>query len=183
MLKLIMEFLSIGLFTYGGGLAMLPLLQQRAQELGWMNTQEFTDMIAISQSTPGPIAINMATFIGMRQGGVLTAILVSIAVCLPGGVIALIVGKFMKQFEKNPKVVAMLKGLRAVVIGLILVAVVNISQVTLMKPIAHFDFQIWKYFDVKAIFMFGILTFASAKWDKSPIIYITLAGVIGAFLL
>lgn len=183
MLKLIVEFLSIGLFTYGGGLAMLPLLQQRARELGWMTTQEFTDMIAISQSTPGPIAINMATFIGMRQGGVLTAILISIAVCLPGGLIALIVGKFMKQFEKKPKVVAMLKGLRAVVIGLILVAVVNIGQVTLMRPMAQFDIQIWKYFDVKAILLFFVLTFASAKWDKNPIFYISIAGIIGAFLL
>ena len=98
-ISLLWEFFKVGLFTYGGGLAMLPLFQHMVVSNGWMSQQMFVDMIAISQSTPGPIAINMATFVGFNRYGVLGAVLASFILVVPGVTFSLLVSIFLNRFK------------------------------------------------------------------------------------
>ncbi|GKX27808.1 chromate transporter [Vallitalea longa] len=181
--RLFYEFFKIGLFTYGGGLAMLPLLQQKARDFGWFTEEQFTDMIAISQSTPGAIAINMATFVGYEQGNIIGSLLSSIGLIIPGFVIIMIIAKFLKQFNEKPVVKSIFTGLRATVIGLILTAIVNIATVSI------FNLKLFKetnmirdFFDIKSIILFGVTLFAVLKFKKHPIYYIIAAGIIGIII-
>lgn len=183
LLKLFYEFFNIGLFSYGGGLAVLILLQEKAIELSWLNLQQFADVVAISQSTPGPIAINLATFVGYFQGNIVGSIVASIAVILPGFSISILVARFMEHFNEKKIVIAILKGLRAVVIGLIAVAILNISYVTIFDLEAYkVSHTISDLFRFKEIGLFLILLFLILKYKKHPVIYIACAGVVGLFL-
>ena len=183
LLKLFVEFFNIGLFSYGGGLAVLILLQEKSIELGWLNLDQFADMVAISQSTPGPIAINLATFVGFFQGSILGSIVASVAVILPGFGMSLIVGRFMEHFDEKPIVIAVLKGLRAVVIGLIATAILNIAYVTIFNLEAYkVTRAITDLFKYKEMGLFLILVFLSLKYKKHPALYIVSAGVIGLFM-
>ncbi|PKM95176.1 MAG: chromate transporter [Firmicutes bacterium HGW-Firmicutes-1] len=183
LLELFMEFFSLGIFSYGGGLAILVLLQEKSVELGWLTLEQFADVVAISQSTPGPIAINLATFVGYFQGSILGSLVATIAVILPGFVISIIVAKFMDRFNEKPIVKATLKGLRAIVIGLIATAILNIAYVTIIDLKAY---KVTRYIgdlvELKSLIVFGLLVFLSIKFKKHPIYYILPAGVVGLFL-
>ena len=100
-IELFLTFLKIGAFTFGGGYAMLPLIQSEVERHGWLTQAEVVDFIAVSESTPGPLAINMATFVGIRTGGVLGAVCATLGVVLPSFVIILIVAKFYEKFRKS----------------------------------------------------------------------------------
>lgn len=183
LIKLIIEFFIIGFFSYGGGLAVLVLLQERVLNLGWMSLKEFADIIAISQSTPGPLAINLATFVGFFQGGVSGAFLASIAVVIPGVVFSMIIGRFMEHFDENERVQGVLKGLRAVVIGLVATAILNIALVTI------FDIDSFKktgsllsFFDIKACIAMAVFFVFSFKFRKSPALLIVAGGAVGILL-
>lgn len=183
LLKLFTEFFNIGLFSYGGGLAILALLQQKSIELGWLNAQQFADMVAISQSTPGPIAINLATFVGYFQGSIIGSIIASIAVVLPGFSISILVGRFMEHFNEKSIVIAILKGLRAVVIGLVAAAILNIAYVTIFNLEAYNESRvITDLFKIKEFGLFIVLVLLSIKYKKHPALYIVAAGFIGLFL-
>ena len=128
LLELFWVFFQIGLFTFGGGYAMIPMMQDFiVDQKGWVSYEEIMNFIAISESTPGPFAINMATFVGTSQYGILGAIVATIAVILPSFIIILLVAKLFANFSKNKYVKAALGGIRPVVIGLI--SVVGISLV------------------------------------------------------
>lgn len=182
-LKLFIEFFNFGIFSYGGGLAILVLLQEKAIELGWLTQTQFADIVAISQSTPGPIAINMATFVGYFQGSIIGSFIASFAVILPGSIISIIVARFMDRFNEKPIVKATLKGLRAIVIGLIATAILNIAYVSIVNLEA---FKATGYIgdlvELKSFIFFGIFTFLSIKFKKHPIFYLVPAGIIGLFL-
>lgn len=183
LLKLFKEFFYTGIFSYGGGLAILPLLQEKSIELGWLNLNQFTDMLAISQSTPGPIAINLATFVGYFQGNILGSVIASIAVILPGFFFSLIVARFMERFNEKPLVIAMLRGLRAVVIGLIATAIVNIAFVTVINIDTYkATHMIADLFELKSMGLFLFILALSLKFKLHPAIYIVGAGLLG-FLL
>lgn len=183
LLNLFKEFFSIGLFSYGGGLAILVLLQEKSIDLGWLNLQQFADMVAISQSTPGPIAINLATFVGYFQGSIIGSIIASIAVVLPGLSISLLIARFMEHFNEKPLVIAVLKGLRAVVIGLIGAAILNIAYVTIFNIEAYKNSRILsELFRLKEIGLFILLVILMLKYKKHPVVYIVCAGVVGLFL-
>jgi chromate transporter len=181
--KLLLTFSKIGLFTYGGGLAMLPLLQEQAIEYGWLTEEQFANMIAISQSTPGPIAINMATFVGYNQAGIIGAIISSIGVILPGFLIILIVTKFLTHFNENPVVKAIFVGLRATVVGLIFTAVINIAMISIIDvDLFSQTNNIIDLFDIRSVLLFIIMLFAVIKYKKHPIYYIIFAGIIGVII-
>ncbi|MCR5021090.1 chromate transporter [Ruminococcus sp.] len=127
LIDLFLTFLKIGAFTFGGGYAMLPLIQSEVERHGWLTQAEVIDFIAVSESTPGPLAINMATFIGIRTGGVLGAVCATSGVVLPSFVIILIVAKFYDKFRKNKIVDGMMYGLRPAVIGLISTALLSVG--------------------------------------------------------
>ncbi len=117
--ELFLTFLKIGAFTFGGGYAMLPLIQSEAERHGWLTQAELVDFIAVSESTPGPLAINMATFVGIRTGGVLGAVCATFGVVLPSFLIILIAARFYEKFRRSRAVDGAMYGLRPAVIGLI----------------------------------------------------------------
>ena len=119
-LQLFLTFLKIGAVSFGGGYAMIPLIQDEVITNGWLGSEQILNFIAVSESTPGPIAINMATFVGASQGGILGALCATLGVVLPSFIIILIVASLIKSLLKFAGVKAFIDGIRPVVIGLIL---------------------------------------------------------------
>lgn len=119
-LYLFLEFFKIGLFTIGGGYAMIPLMRETVLKYDWMEEEQFYDFLGISESTPGPIAVNMATFIGASEGGILGSLVATIGVVLPSFIIILLVASLLKKLIKNKYFQAFMDGVKPVVIGLIL---------------------------------------------------------------
>ena len=119
-LYLFLEFFKIGLFTIGGGYAMIPLMRETVLRYDWMEEEQFYDFLGISESTPGPIAINMATFIGASEGGILGSLVATLGVVLPSFIIILLVASLLKKLIKNKYFQAFMDGVKPVVIGLIL---------------------------------------------------------------
>ena len=118
--ELLLGFLKVGCFTFGGGYAAIPLIRDVVLDYGWLTEDKITYMIAVSESTPGPIMVNMATYVGSSQAGFLGAALATIAVVLPSFCIILAVMLLMKAFLRNPGVKALLGGMQPCVIGIIL---------------------------------------------------------------
>lgn len=116
---LFIEFLKIGLFTFGGGYAMLPLIKEVVLKYSWLTEEQFFDFIGVCESTPGPVAINMATYIGSMQGGFLGSLIATFAVVLPSFIIILLVASIFKKFINNRFFQQALLGIKAVIIGLI----------------------------------------------------------------
>ena len=118
-LELFLTFLKIGAVSFGGGYAMIPLIQDAVVSNSWLTLEEILNFIAVSESTPGPIAINMATYVGNVQGGILGSLVASIAVILPSFIIILIIAAILKNFTKNKYVKAFIKGVKPVITALI----------------------------------------------------------------
>lgn len=118
-LRLFLEFLKIGLFTFGGGYAMIPLIKETVFKYNWLSEEQFLNMIGVSEVTPGPIAINMATYIGSTQAGFGGAALATIGVVLPSFIIMLLISILLKRFMKNRYVQSALSGIKGVAIALI----------------------------------------------------------------
>ncbi|MEG1535501.1 MAG: chromate transporter, partial [Clostridia bacterium] len=119
MWELFITFFKIGLFTFGGGYAMIPLIKEEVIGHGWLTEKLILDFIGISESTPGPIAVNLATFVGSSQGGFLGAMCATIGVVLPSFIIILIIAAVFKNFSKNKYVAMIMKGIKPVILGLI----------------------------------------------------------------
>ena len=119
-LELFYTFFLIGLFTFGGGYAMIPMIQEQVVGRGWISEQSLTDFIAISEATPGPFAINISTFVGNSVGGIFGALCATIGVILPSLIIIIIVAMIMKKFIKNRFVQGALAGVKPIVLALIL---------------------------------------------------------------
>ena len=126
-LELFYVFFTTGLFTFGGGYAMLPMIQQAVTDKGWIPLERILDFVAVSESTPGPFAVNLATYIGSEKGGIIGAAVAVIAVVLPSFVIISLISGFYKKFKDNKYVSGVMTGLRPAVIGLIGAAAVTIG--------------------------------------------------------
>ena len=124
-LKLFLTFLQIGAFSFGGGYGMISLIREKVLIHGWLTEEEMLNMIAVAESTPGPIAVNMATFVGSSQGGFLGAILATLGVVLPSFIIILIIAALIRNFMKYAGVKAFLGGIRPCVVGLILATAIT----------------------------------------------------------
>lgn len=118
-LELFFTFLKIGAFTFGGGYAMLPLIQQEVVSHQWMTLEQLVNFIAVSESTPGPLAVNLSTYVGAETGGLLGALCATFGVVLPSFVIILVVAKFYQAFQSNTVVKGCMNGLRPTVVGMI----------------------------------------------------------------
>ena len=134
-IQLFLEFFKIGLFTFGGGYAMIPLLKETVLKYNWMSESSFYDFIGICESTPGPIAVNMATYIGSTQGGLLGSIIATLGVILPSFIIILLVASIMKKLIKNKYFIYILSGIKPVILGLIL----STGIILLIKTIGIFS--------------------------------------------
>ena len=179
-LQLFVEYFKIGLFAIGGGLATIPFLQQLAGKYGWFTTQELVNMIAISESTPGPIGVNMATYVGFQTAGIPGAIIAALGLETPSIIIIIIIAHYFMQFAEQPIVKAGFYGLRPAVTGLIAAAGFEVAKVSLFNLQRYMDTKIlMDLFDLKAIVLFGILLYLTNKYKKHPIVYLIAAGVVG----
>lgn len=183
LLILFLIFFKVGLFTIGGGLAAIPLIQEEVIARGWLSASEFADMIAISQSTPGPIGVNVATFVGFSQYGPIGSIVATIGIVAPSVIIIVIISHFLSKFRQNKYVDGLFVGIRPAVTALILFAAYIIAKESLVN-IGLFEStgNLVDLFNMKAIIMFLVFLFVSNKWKHHPILYILIAGVIGVFV-
>ena len=129
-LELFLTFLQIGAFSFGGGYGMISLIREKVLIYGWLTEEEMLNMIAVAESTPGPIAVNMATFVGSSQGGILGALLATFGVILPSFVIILIIAALIRNLLKYEGVKAFLGGIRPCIIGLILATAITMFMST-----------------------------------------------------
>ncbi len=173
---LIYEFFKVGLFSIGGGLATLPFLFEIADKYPWFTADELTNMIAVSESTPGPIGVNMATFVGFKACGAFGGIATTLALTAPSIIIILIVARVLAKFKDSLLVKDIFYGLRAAVAGLIGVSVVNILSQNLLADGAT---DILSMFDYKKIIIFVLMVFAVFKYKKHPLVYIGSGAVLG----
>ena len=133
-LELFWTFFLIGAFTFGGGYAMLPLIQIEVVNKGWMANEAVANFIAVSESTPGPFAINMATYVGSEMGGILGAACATLGVVMPSFIIILTVAKCYDRFKQSKLVKGAMSGLKPAVIGMIGTAVLSIGKTVFVQP-------------------------------------------------
>jgi chromate transporter len=180
-LDLFLTFLKIGLFTIGGGYAMIPMIKQ--EYAGYFDIAEITNIIAISEAAPGPFAVNAAVFVGMTAGGGLFGAVSAVAgLVLPSVVIITAVTLFFYKINKKPAVVAALSGIRPVVWALIAFAAVLVAKSAFYKPEEALPFGI--PFDIPNIMIFAA-AFACMRFFKktTPVAFVAAAGVVGAVFL
>ena len=183
-LELFLTFFKIGLFTFGGGYAMLPLVQAEVATLGWLDEATLVNFVAISESTPGPFAINIATYVGSQMGsdfGVIGSIFGSfcatLGVVLPSFIIILIVAKIYDAFKKSSFVKGIMTGLKPAVVGLISAAALSIALTVLVPE--GFSFEIFKNLQLYvSLFIFGVSAVMAFK-KVHPILIICFSAVVG----
>ena len=179
LLELFLTFLKIGAFTIGGGYAMIPLIQEEVIGHGWMDLPQIIDFIAVSESTPGPIAINMATFIGSQTAGILGAMVATAGIVLPSFLIILLIAKLFSSFSENKIVKAVMNGIRPVVIGLIAASLFSVAAAVFVPDPANISFGIFKTFSFWAsVATLALLIFLMKK-KVNPILIIVIAAAIG----
>ena len=183
LLRLMLEFFKTGLFSVGGGLATLPFLYEMSNNTGWFSHSDIADMIAISESTPGAIGINMSTYAGFKTAGLMGGILATLSLAAPSVIIILIIAKFLNKFRENPNVEGAFYGLRPASIAMITAAGINVARVALVNiPAFRATGSLADLFLPKAIIL-GILIFiGQKKLNWSPILFIALSAVVGVVL-
>ncbi|MFA5039867.1 MAG: chromate transporter [Candidatus Omnitrophota bacterium] len=169
-LHLFLEFFKIGLFTFGGGYAMIPLIQKEVVDnRHWLTIEQFADVVVISEMTPGPFAVNSATFIGYRVGGFWGAVFGTLGVVLPSFLIILAIVTTFLSFRENPVVRSAFRGLRPAVLALILVAAYSIGKIAVID---------YKSVVILALVVTGILVF-----KIHPIMALVASALIGIIFL
>ena len=180
LLELFYTFFMIGAFTFGGGYAMLPLIQEQVLTKAWASKTELINMIAISESTPGPFAINMATFIGAKQAGVLGSCCATLGVVMPSFIIILIVAGCYDKFRQSRTVKGCMSGLKPAVVGLIANAVLNVMKTVFFSAgwsLAVFQsLSFYLYAGIFAIML--VLAFKKVH----PIVIICLSAILGIII-
>jgi chromate transporter len=179
-------FFKIGMFSFGGGYAMLPLMFKELNALNIMPIKEFSDLVALSQMTPGPIAVNAATYIGFKASGVMGSIFATIGVSLPSFILILIISAFFYRFKTNNTLQAVLHGIRPATVGMIASAVIFMSKTSILAE--NFTFRGLFSHPLKAVSLPGVIIFVltvigSKKFKIGPITLTIIAGVLGAFIM
>ncbi len=192
-LKLIWAYLKIGIFGFGGGYAMLSLVEREVVGQGWITETAFTDIVAISQMTPGPIGINSATYIGYAAPGsvnpelasplwgILGSLIATLAVTVPSFLLVLYCSHFIRRHQESGAIKAVFSGLRPVVVGLIASAAIMLMNAANFNP-NHIDWQLW--FNIGICAAAFCLAYFPIKWKgrkikMHPIMIIVLAGLTG----
>ena len=190
-LTLVFEFFKTGLFAIGGGLATLPFLYDIANKYEWLDTSILPDMIAVSESTPGPIGVNMATYCGYNAGysvggifgGIFGGIVATLSLVLPSLIIILIVARALDRFKSSKLVDNGFKGLRPAVCGLIATAALTVfSEACLKLEIYEKTKHIMDAVSIEALILFAILFFVNRKFKLHPICIIIPSAIIGIIM-
>lgn len=172
LLDLFFSFFKIGLFAVGGGLATLPFLYELTQTHQWITVNDISNIVAISESTPGPLGINMATYVGFLQSGILGAVIAPLGEVLPSIIIILIISGILKKFKDNPLVKNVFYGLRAASCALIVVAGLGVAR------LAFFGEQLSDFFWQGAV-LAVVLYFAIKKIKWHPVAFIAISAIVG----
>ena len=180
LLRLLLEFIKTGLFSVGGGLATLPFLYEMSNSTGWFSHADIADMIAISESTPGAIGINMSTYAGYRTAGIPGGILATLALALPSVIIILIIARFLEKFRSNRLVEGAFYGLRPASIAMITAAGLNVAKVALVNiPAFRASGVIGDLFLWKAVILGIVLFLVQRKLKWHPVVFIAISAVVG----
>ncbi|MDD3368100.1 MAG: chromate transporter [Lachnospiraceae bacterium] len=180
-LELFFDFFKVGLFSIGGGLATLPFLYEMQKNTGWFTIGDISNMIAVSESTPGPMGVNMATYVGYTSAGAFGGAIATLGLIAPSIIIIIIVSNFMQKFKENKYVKGALYALKAASVALISVAGVGVMRVCFLNggifdPANPFLNQVlWKSV------LYGVILFAVTKITKksNPIMMIVVSGLVG----
>lgn len=180
LLRLAIEFFKTGLFAVGGGLATLPFLYAMGEATGWFTAQDVANMIAISESTPGPMGVNMATYVGFNCFGVLGSLVGPLALVFPSVVIIVIISKILNKFKESKLVQDVFYGLRPASTGLIIAAGLGVAKIALLYVDNFIDTgNIFNLFNYKAIILAAVIFFVMRKKDLHPILVVVISAVIG----
>ena len=184
-LKLFLPFLEIGAVSFGGGYGMISLIREKVLTNGWLTEEALLNMIAVSESTPGPIAVNMATFIGSSQGGILGSFLATLGVILPSFFMILLISALIRNFLKFRGVKAVLDGVRPCIVGLSLATGITMLMSNLIGFSKISDIP---KPDLRGVLIFALLTVFALVWKHikkkkpSPILLILLSAGLGMLL-
>ena len=170
-LELFLTFFKIGAFTFGGGYAMLPLIQQEVLAHQWMSLEQLVNFIAVSESTPGPLAVNLSTYVGAETGGILGALSATVGVVLPSFLIILLVAKFYDAFQYNSIVKGCMNGLRPTVVGMIAASLLSVAGSAFPSTAGMVQWGL------AAVLLVVVVI---AHWKKiHPILLIVFSAVVG----
>lgn len=182
-IRLFCEFFKTGLFAVGGGLATLPFLYDLSARTGWFSTQDIADLIAISESTPGPLGVNMATYVGYKTVGIIGGIVTTLGLIAPSVIVIILISKILSKFKESAIVQRIFYGLRPASTALIVAAGLGVAKIALLRldlykqtnsPLDLFN---WK------CILLGVLVYATfKKYKKHPIVYIAASAAAGILL-
>lgn len=178
------EFFIIGLFTFGGGYAMIPLIQDVVVNHGWLTIDEFYNFIGICESTPGPIAVNMATYVGSTQGGILGSLCATLGVIMPSFIIILLIAAVLNKLTSNKYFKNFIKGVRPVIIALILFAGIKLIIKCIGIDIQTFNISISYISIIIFVFIIGIYLLITKVFKKklSAIYIILISALLGILI-
>lgn len=165
------EFFKVGLFSFGGGMATVPFLYEIAEKYNWFDKSLIVDMIAIAESTPGPIGVNMATYAGYQVAGIVGAIISTFSLVAPSLILVVIVAKILDKFKENKYLKQIISCLKPAVIGLIIAIFLDIFKLSLFNN----NFNL----DIKFIIIFMLLLLLISKKEINIILYFVLSGLVG----
>lgn len=178
-LQLFYEFFKTGLFAVGGGLATLPFLEDISQRTGWFTSAQLADMLAISESTPGPIGVNMATYVGFETAGILGALCATVGLVMPSVIIIILISKVLAKFRTNTYVEAAFYGLRPASVAMVASAGIGVAMTTLLNLTAS-GFAVLRWRELVLAAVIVVLTNFVPKVKKfHPIVFIALAAAVG----
>ena len=181
LVQLFLEFCRVGLFSVGGGLATIPFLTDLGERAGWFGAGELANMIAISESTPGPMGVNMATYVGFHTAGVVGGVVATVGLVFPSVVIILIIAGFLEKFRQSKAVDAVFYGLRAASVALITAALLQVAKIALLTPGQPWEgmpFQLNLEAVILAVIIFALVKFSPLK-KLHPVCFIGLAALAG----
>lgn len=180
LLRLFFEFCKVGLFSVGGGLATIPFLSDLGRRTGWFTSGQLADMIAVSESTPGPMGVNMATYVGFTTAGIPGGIFATLGLVFPSLVIILIIARFLQKFRQSKAVDAVFYGLRAASVALITAAMLQVAKIALLNrtlPDGSMQLFHWPAILVAAAVFICVQFTPLKKWH--PIVFIALSAAAG----
>lgn len=190
-LELFIRFFFTGLFAIGGGLATLPFLQSMGETTGWFTATDISDMIAISESTPGPIGVNMATYVGYQTGeafgvagGILGGLVATLGLITPSVIVIIIVSKMLQKFKDSKYVEYAFYGLRAASIGLVAAACLGVAKIAFFSSEVMAETgSVFSAVNYKSIILSAVIFFCITKFKKlHPIVLILFSAVVGILL-
>ena len=180
LLQLFWEYFKTGLFAVGGGLATLPFLKEIGERTGWFTAAQLTDMLAVSESTPGPIGVNMATYVGFTTAGIPGAIIATLGLITPSIIIIIIIASFLEAFGDNKYVKGAFYGLRPASTALIAASGLGVAAIVFLRLDSE---PLWAKLDWRAVVLAAILLvltrFIKPTKKLHPIVFIALSAVVG----